>query len=195
LGAIATDMRSTQCPPHLDRMLAPLRDYCYQSSRQSTMDPELATILSSTKAPAPKKHYCTPPLEEEKRKMETKKCEPKRCYCTPPLEEKIEIDRARAVIGVDIPDPKFKPNLVEQKKHYDSCVICHADPNIDCERYSARIQVPKGAPVYSAYSLALVGYGPQPYGIPCDAKEGDSNFRKYFHIIQYKPEQNAYYIH
>lgn len=62
------------------------------------------------------------------------------------------------------------------------------------------MEVPKDAPVYSAYTNALIGVGPLPKGIPTDAPEGHPQQGKKFHGIAFSPEkgedgEGEYHVH
>jgi len=47
--------------------------------------------------------------------------------------------------------------------------------------------VPNNAPVYSAYTTTLIGYGPISFGTISDAPSGHPNYGKPFHCIQQIP--------
>jgi hypothetical protein len=57
------------------------------------------------------------------------------------------------------------------------------------------ITIPSNAPVHSSYTGNLLGYGPQPTGVKCDAPRGHPNYGKDFHVIEYNPANNSWMEH
>ena len=57
------------------------------------------------------------------------------------------------------------------------------------------MSIPANAPVYSSYTGNLVGYGPQPFGVRCDAPQGHPNFGQNFHVIVHNPANNSFMEH
>ncbi len=57
------------------------------------------------------------------------------------------------------------------------------------------ITIPANAPVYSSYTGKLVGYGPQPFGMPCDAPQGHPNNGKNYHVIINNPVNGSWMMH
>lgn len=53
------------------------------------------------------------------------------------------------------------------------------------------MMIPTGQPVYSDYTGNLIGMGPIPYGVRCDAPITNKNYGKDFHGVLYV---NGYYV-
>ena len=51
------------------------------------------------------------------------------------------------------------------------------------------MDVPKDAPVYSAYTAELIGFGPQLKGQKTDAPVGHDQYGKIFHGLKFSPEK------
>jgi hypothetical protein len=94
-------------------------------------------------------------------------------------------------------------NMMRQMSHeYGSspcyqCPVWNPDPKHlpvwdagEPNRPQVPVVLPENAPVYSVYSGNIVGYGPRPFGVPCDAPKGHPNYGKNFHVIQKHSDGN-----
>ena len=57
------------------------------------------------------------------------------------------------------------------------------------------IIVPNDAPIISSYTGKVIGFGPQPFGMPCDAPKEHPNYGKNFHVIEKNPVNGEYMMH
>jgi len=57
------------------------------------------------------------------------------------------------------------------------------------------IVIPSNAPVYSSYTGNQVGTGAIPKGTISDAPQGNPNYGKPFHVVEYNPANKTYMMH
>ena len=57
------------------------------------------------------------------------------------------------------------------------------------------VSIGQNDPVYSTYTGNLVGYGPQPTGVRCDAPQDHPNYGKDYRVIVQNPVTGTFMMH